>query len=59
MTVTLSAARLTGTVTAPPSKSMAHRALIAAALSDGVSRLSGIATSEDVSATVDCLRAMG
>ncbi|MBR6052848.1 MAG: 3-phosphoshikimate 1-carboxyvinyltransferase [Clostridia bacterium] len=48
-----------GIIKAPPSKSMAHRLLIAAGLSNGVSRVSGIAPSEDVSATVDCLRLLG
>ena len=40
-----------GVVSAPPSKSAAHRALIAAALS-GRSRISGIAPSEDMAATL-------
>ena len=48
-----------GAVQAPPSKSAAHRRLICAGLADGVSVLSGIAPSEDVSATVDCLRLLG
>ena len=48
-----------GTVTVPPSKSVAHRALIAAALADGESRLSGIASSQDMLATMDCLTALG
>ena len=48
-----------GSVAAPPSKSMAHRLLISAGLADGISRVSGIDTSEDVSATLDCLRALG
>ena len=48
-----------GRVTAPPSKSMAHRLLIAAAMCDGVSRISGISTCEDVLATLDCLGALG
>ena len=48
-----------GIIKAPPSKSMAHRLLIAAGLSNGVSRVTGIAPSEDVSATVDCLRLLG
>ena len=59
MTLRIVPSRLRGTVKAPPSKSMAHRLLIAAALADGESRISGIASSEDISATVDCLRAMG
>ena len=47
------------TVMAPPSKSMAHRELICAGLADGTSRISNIALSEDISATADCLRALG
>lgn len=48
-----------GSVNAPPSKSMAHRLLICAAMADGVSTLSGISECEDVAATLDCLKAMG
>ena len=48
-----------GIIKAPPSKSMAHRLLICAGLSNGVSRVAGIAGSEDVSATLDCLAALG
>ena len=48
-----------GNVAAPPSKSMAHRLLICAGLADGVSRIEGIEPSEDVSATIDCLSALG
>ena len=48
-----------GSVEAPPSKSAAHRRLICAGLANGVSVLSGIAPSEDIAATVDCLSALG
>ena len=48
-----------GSVSAPPSKSMAHRLLICAALAQGESRICGISDCEDVAATLDCLRAMG
>ena len=48
-----------GEVTVPPSKSMAHRALIAACLAEGESLLSPIALSEDMLATMDCLTALG
>lgn len=48
-----------GIVQAPPSKSMAHRLLICAGLADGTSVIHGIATSEDVLATIDCLQALG
>ena len=48
-----------GTVCAPPSKSMAHRLLICAGLSDGECVVHGISESEDMQATMDCLRALG
>lgn len=48
-----------GSVVAPPSKSMAHRLLICAGLCNGLSRISGIAPSQDVLATLDCLSAIG
>ena len=48
-----------GRITAPPSKSMAHRLLICAAMANGTSRISGVSDCEDVSATINCLRALG
>jgi len=59
MTVTFEPSRLRGTVTAPPSKSLSHRCLIAAALSEGESILENLCLCEDIYATVDCLRLMG
>ena len=50
---------LRGTVTAPPSKSMAHRMLICAALAEGESVVRPIELSEDILATSDGLRALG
>ena len=50
---------LSGTVQIPPSKSYAHRALISAALADGVSVIHNIAHSEDIDATVSGLTALG
>ena len=50
---------LKGTVEAPPSKSMSHRLLICAGLSEGKSEIRNVAFSEDILATVDCLRTMG
>ncbi len=44
---------------APPSKSMAHRYLICAALACGESYISGIELSEDVKATMNCLSKLG
>lgn len=48
-----------GTVTAPPSKSVAHRALIAAALAPGQSRIAGAGSSNDILATTAALKALG
>lgn len=50
---------LSGTVKAPPSKSMAHRLLIGAGLSEGTSIIRGVALSEDIKATLKCLTALG
>ncbi len=47
------------TITAPPSKSVSHRAVIAASLAAGTSRLSGLLDSQDISRTRDCMAAMG
>ena len=51
--------KFSGAVTPPPSKSQAHRLLIAAALSGGVSVLHGLAESQDIQATRRCLSALG
>lgn len=59
MNVTINPSHAVGTVQAPPSKSMAHRLLICAGLSDGFSRISGIELNEDIAATIDCLSALG
>ncbi len=50
---------VSGQVSVPPSKSVAHRYLIAAAMAKGESRVRRLPHSEDILATVDCLRAMG
>lgn len=51
--------RLQGSINAPPSKSMAHRYLIGAALSGEKCSISGVQYSEDILATIDCLNALG
>lgn len=58
MTVTITPTKLKGTVTPPPSKSQAHRAIIAAALADGVSRIDNVAPSQDIEATQNCMAAL-
>ena len=59
MNVTIQAGKAKGAVSAPPSKSMAHRLLICAGLSAGESVIHGISDSLDMKATVDCLSALG
>lgn len=59
MTATFKPSRLSGKIDAPPSKSMAHRYLIGAALSRQKCTLSGVDYSEDILASIDCLKALG
>ncbi len=59
MTATFKPCKLKGKVDAPPSKSMAHRYLIGAALSGEKCTLTGIDFSEDILASIDCLAALG
>ena len=59
MIATFTPCKLAGTIVAPPSKSMAHRYLIGAALSKGICTLSGVDYSEDILASIDCLKALG
>ncbi len=59
MKVKIEKGRASGRLKAPPSKSMAHRLLICAAMSEGVSTVRGISSCEDVAATLDCLSALG
>ncbi len=49
---------LRGSVTPPPSKSLSHRALIAARLARAEGRLTGLAESKDIAATAACLDAL-
>lgn len=51
--------KLSGTITAPPSKSVAHRALICAALANGKSTLKISGFSDDIKATVRCVEQLG
>lgn len=59
MIATFKPCNLHGTIDAPPSKSMAHRYLIGAALSGQKCTLTGVDYSEDILASVDCLKALG
>lgn len=48
-----------GKVTIPPSKSMAHRAIICASLAKGKSVISNIDYSVDITTTIECMRKLG
>ena len=59
MRVAISPGSAVGTISAPPSKSYAHRLMICAALACGQSTVRGIAESQDMLATLDCIGALG
>ncbi len=59
MKVIIQPSPLCGNVKAPASKSVAHRALICAALSDRATRIDCPSRSADFEATADCLRQLG
>lgn len=50
---------LQGSVTVPPSKSMAHRALLCAGLGRGETQIQGVLPSQDMEATCRALAALG
>ncbi len=58
MNLTIMPALLSGTVTPPPSKSQAHRYLIAAALAGEGSVIENLADSQDIQATRWCMKTM-
>lgn len=59
MDLTIFPKKLSGNVRIPSSKSISHRALICAALADGVSFIRDISMSQDICATIDTLKALG
>ena len=59
MNIKISPSVAQGQVRAPASKSYAHRLLVCAALSQGVSVIENIGTNDDIVATVSCLKEMG
>lgn len=50
---------LNGEISIPPSKSISHRAVIAASLSSGVSEISNIVMSKDIKATCEAMKQLG
>lgn len=59
MKALISPSDLCGTVLAPPSKSAGHRSLICAALSDGEVKIKNLGESNDMTATINVLTALG
>lgn len=50
---------LGGEVHIPPSKSICHRAIISACLARGLSRISNVILSEDITSTIEGMRSLG
>ena len=59
MTAEFTPVKLQGRIYAPPSKSMAHRLLICAALCKDKTKIYGISDSEDIKATLSCIASLG
>ncbi len=59
MNIKITPTPLCGTITVPPSKSVAHRMIIAASLANGRSVIENLYPSMDILATIDCMKALG
>lgn len=59
MKVKVSPSKVSGSVSIPSSKSMAHRAIICASLAQGKSKVSNITYSKDIDATISCMESLG
>ena len=59
MNVTIHPKKLKGIVSIPPSKSLSHRAIIAASLSEEESVISNVMFSKDILATISAMKALG
>lgn len=57
--VKITPTKLNGIVQVPPSKSLAHRAIICASLAKGVSRIDNIEYSKDIQATINAMKSLG
>lgn len=57
--VKITPTKLKGIVQVPPSKSLAHRAIICASLAKGVSRIDNIEYSKDIQATIKAMKSLG
>lgn len=59
MNITIKKGTASGVVSIPSSKSVAHRLLINAALTDGETIINDLSLNEDIGATIDCLKTLG
>lgn len=59
MNITIKKGTASGIVSIPSSKSVAHRLLINAALTDGETVINDLSLNEDIGATIDCLKTLG
>lgn len=57
--ICIESSKLQGLLALPTSKSLAHRAIICASLSKGVSVIGDVSMSKDIEATIGCMRALG
>lgn len=58
-TLKINSSKLEGIVKIPPSKSVAHRAVICASLSNAISKVYNIDYSEDIIATIEAMKKLG
>jgi len=57
--VTIYPGSLAGEVLVPASKSISHRAVICAGLSEGISNINNVGISQDIEATLEAMRSFG
>ena len=57
--IKLTPSKLKGEVFVPSSKSIGHRAIIAASLANGESIISNLDMSQDITATIECMKTLG
>lgn len=59
MKICIKKSQISGRVIVPPSKSISHRAIICAGLAKGVSIIRNVEFSNDIIATLNCIRVLG
>src|SRR3972149_9501845 len=51
--------KVSGELSLPGDKSISHRAVIFSAMANGISEITNLSDGEDVSSTINCLKAIG